>query len=368
MQGETVYANQFYVVRNPTVATKHIFAGATRVASKVVKSSGAGVPVEQFLYFYHPDHLSSSGYVTDDKAQIFQHEEYFPSGEVWVEEDSNKERTPYLFNSKELDETGLYYFEARYYDPRAGVWESPDPMLDRYMHGQPSFGVYEPRNLGLYTYAWNNPVALRDPTGQCAEDACVIEGAAVGIAFLFLATSIYLSLPATQRSFRESSTRAWNRIAEKIHDIRQPAPVPISPPTTAPPTTVQPKTEEDTKTKIEPKVVPRVEPKKKEPESFVVRLQAQGGGLEKSVVLAKEGQPVSAGEAIAGLGALTAQLTKSELRERNQALIKAEKFIESVSRAGGTGPTSRSFTNTGVRGKDARIDVEVLRGVNLTPR
>ncbi|WP_414709498.1 RHS repeat domain-containing protein [Ramlibacter sp.] len=43
--------------------------------------------------------------------------EYFPFGETWVEESSNTQRTPYLFTAKELDEeTGLYYFGARYYD------------------------------------------------------------------------------------------------------------------------------------------------------------------------------------------------------------------------------------------------------------
>ena len=34
-QGETAYVNQFYVVRNGAVATKHIFAGGSRLASKL---------------------------------------------------------------------------------------------------------------------------------------------------------------------------------------------------------------------------------------------------------------------------------------------------------------------------------------------
>jgi RHS repeat-associated protein len=51
--------------------------------------------------------------------------EYFAFGETFVEEHSNTWRTPYLFNGKELDdETGLYYYGARYYDPVTSVWES----------------------------------------------------------------------------------------------------------------------------------------------------------------------------------------------------------------------------------------------------
>src|SRR5690606_2228286 len=40
------------------------------------------------------------------------------------------------------------------------------PILDRYMKGRPSFGVYQPRNLGLYTYTWNRPTTLQDPDGR----------------------------------------------------------------------------------------------------------------------------------------------------------------------------------------------------------
>ncbi|UKB85052.1 hypothetical protein LF887_05345 [Chryseobacterium sp. MEBOG06] len=36
---------------------------------------------------------------------------------------------PYKFNAKELDkETGLYYYGARYYNPRASIWYGVDLM------------------------------------------------------------------------------------------------------------------------------------------------------------------------------------------------------------------------------------------------
>jgi len=38
-----------------------------------------------------------------------------------------------LFNGKELDEeTGLYYYGARYYDARTSVWQSVDPMAEKF--------------------------------------------------------------------------------------------------------------------------------------------------------------------------------------------------------------------------------------------
>ncbi len=73
----------------------------------------------EFIWYYHPDHLGSTGFVTDQNGELYEHVEYFPFGESWVEENSNTQRTPYLFTGKELDEeTGLYYFGARYYDAR----------------------------------------------------------------------------------------------------------------------------------------------------------------------------------------------------------------------------------------------------------
>jgi len=104
--------------------------------------------------------LGSTGYITDRTGQILQHEEYLPSGEGWIEELKNSSasnRLPWQFNAKELDETGLYYYGARYYNPRAGVWMSPDPAFGG--------GVESPQHLALYTYAGNNPVNVTDPTG-----------------------------------------------------------------------------------------------------------------------------------------------------------------------------------------------------------
>jgi RHS repeat-associated protein len=159
--GQTYYINPNYVVRVGSQTTKHITIGAERIAS-VVTPDGSSTGSR---FFYHSDHLQSSGYVTDSQARITQHNEYFPHGEVFVDElRSGSTKTPYLFNAKELDETKLYYFGARYYDPRSSLWASSDPILANYMQRGPSGA--SPKNLGLYAYGWNNPVVMRDPDGR----------------------------------------------------------------------------------------------------------------------------------------------------------------------------------------------------------
>jgi len=82
-----------------------------------------GDSYEQYQYFYHPDHLGSSSFITNTDGEVVQHIEYVPYGEVFIEERNNVWNTPYLFNAKEFDEeTGLYYYGARYYDSRLAIF------------------------------------------------------------------------------------------------------------------------------------------------------------------------------------------------------------------------------------------------------
>jgi len=64
-----------------------------------------------------------------------------------------------LNNAKELDqETGYYYYGARYYDPQVSTWLSVDPLAEKY----PAFSPYN--------FTMNNPVRLVDADGKEGED------------------------------------------------------------------------------------------------------------------------------------------------------------------------------------------------------
>jgi len=213
--GETIYINRFYAVKNGELGTKNVFAGETRVLSKLVKtpntvisnttgtvpgsnglnngvgkklgiikrlpggttSGGINPPVEKDEFFYHGDHLGSSNMITDSYGAVYQHLEYFPYGESWIEEGgSHGGNLPgYKFTGKELDpETGLYYFGARYYDAVLSKWISADPMLGQYLptgdkekdKKLPSGGLFTPINNNLYHYAGLNPVKYVDADGN----------------------------------------------------------------------------------------------------------------------------------------------------------------------------------------------------------
>ena len=106
-------------------------------------------------FFYHSDHLGSTSYITDDKANITQYDAYLPYGELLVDEHSSSEDLPYKFNGKQFDEeTGLYYYGARYMNPMTSIWYGVDPLAEKYLM------------TGAYVYCGDNPIVLKDPDGR----------------------------------------------------------------------------------------------------------------------------------------------------------------------------------------------------------
>jgi RHS repeat-associated protein len=84
---------------------------------------------------------------------------YDSFGNVTVTDENGSPRTSsaygtrYFFTGREYDfETGLYYYRARYYDPKIGRFLQEDPV------SYPN----------LYPYADDNPINLVDPTGEAA--------------------------------------------------------------------------------------------------------------------------------------------------------------------------------------------------------
>ena len=106
-------------------------------------------------FFYHSDHLGSTSYITDDEANITQYDAYLPYGELLVDEHSSSEDLPYKFNGKQFDEeTGLYYYGARYMNPVTSLWYGVDSLAEKYM------------TIGAYVYCVSNPIRFLDFIGK----------------------------------------------------------------------------------------------------------------------------------------------------------------------------------------------------------
>ncbi len=130
------------------VCKKYVFGGSQRVAVKTGTNT--------YYYYYHPDHLGSSSIVTDDTGNKSEEIYYYPFG--GTRQDTGAVSVKHKFTGQELDdETGLYYYGARYYDPQLGRFISPDSIVQ---------APFDPQTLNRYSYCRNNPVIYIDPSGH----------------------------------------------------------------------------------------------------------------------------------------------------------------------------------------------------------
>ncbi|MDQ1097185.1 RHS repeat-associated core domain-containing protein [Chryseobacterium camelliae] len=195
----SIYLNPFMVVTSDGKYTKHYYAGSERIASRLSDNSGqinkaadassngksqdpepdseadfkhyaekAGLDMRSIdtelkasaaqngLYYLHGDHLGTATFVTDDNGEATQFFVNLPFGETLIEQQvAGKYSNPYKFNAKELDsETALYYYGARYYNPRLSIWYGVDPLAEKYPSWSP------------YAYTFNNPIIFTDPDGR----------------------------------------------------------------------------------------------------------------------------------------------------------------------------------------------------------
>ncbi len=190
LRNETRYFNKMFqtgTIAGQEMESKHIYVGEVRIVTKQKEVGNVNYSEEyNKQYYYHGDHLGSAQMVTDHDGAIYEHLEYTPYGELWVDHAANtagENPTPFRFTGKELDpETGLYYYGARYLDPRTARWISVDPAMTdgSYIPSAPiddeakkrnqnlpgMGGVFNYVNMHVYHYAGNNPVKLIDPDGE----------------------------------------------------------------------------------------------------------------------------------------------------------------------------------------------------------
>ncbi|MBP5612570.1 MAG: RHS repeat-associated core domain-containing protein, partial [Bacteroidales bacterium] len=202
LQNAMFYPNAYVNFNHNGEYTKHYYNGAERIASRlgitatpvsvtanarlssrssqldnrfqedildlmpegVSVSSSGGVNVSSLesptgnttdIFYYHTNHLGSTAFVTDQNQTVTQGFLYAPFGEITTEYNAtfySNILPKYSFNAKELDEeTGMYYYEARYYKPP--VFTSRDAMFEKNY------------TISPYAYCINNPVKFIDPNG-----------------------------------------------------------------------------------------------------------------------------------------------------------------------------------------------------------
>ena len=102
-------------------------------------------------YYYHADGLGSITALSNASGSIVQTYSYDSFGNITQ---TGSITQPYTFTAREYDsETGMYFYRARYYDPKVGRFVTKDPIGFK-------------GGINQYVYVKNNPVNNVDPSGE----------------------------------------------------------------------------------------------------------------------------------------------------------------------------------------------------------
>jgi RHS repeat-associated protein len=137
------YNRYFEVNLSTSTNTSYYYLGSSLIA----------MSVNSTLRYVHQDHLTGTSVVSDSAGSLISSIKYTPFGETRAGDVPTDKK----FTGQRLDSTGLYYYNARYYDPTIGRFISADPFMLR-----PSY----PQGLNRYSYVFNNPLRYTDPTGN----------------------------------------------------------------------------------------------------------------------------------------------------------------------------------------------------------
>ncbi|MES0489524.1 MAG: SpvB/TcaC N-terminal domain-containing protein [Leptospirales bacterium] len=136
-----------YDVPGTDIAINNIYLNGVRIAS--MKSNGEAA-------YYLANHVDSVKIVTDDTGASVSRTEYLPYGETFAQ--TGPIRFAAKYNGQALDEeSDLYFFNARHYDPEIARFVTADTVTD---------GPETTKGWNRYMYVGGNPISYKDPTGH----------------------------------------------------------------------------------------------------------------------------------------------------------------------------------------------------------
>ena len=120
-------------------------------------------PNNSYIYNY-TDHLGNvrlSYFKNGSSIEVLEENNYYPFGLLHNYTATTTNSYQYKYNGKELQETGMYDYGARFYMPDIGRWGVVDPLAEKYRRWSP------------YTYAVDNPIRFTDPDGRGTKDVII---------------------------------------------------------------------------------------------------------------------------------------------------------------------------------------------------
>ena len=110
-------------------------------------------------YWVQTDHLGSVEALADSKGNVVERYRYGSFGQITVMDSaftvlSTAPKIPFTYTGREWEpEVGMYFYRARYMDPRLGRFISQDPL------------AFSAGDINIYAYVLNAPINYVDPYG-----------------------------------------------------------------------------------------------------------------------------------------------------------------------------------------------------------
>ncbi|HVU08862.1 MAG TPA: toxin TcdB middle/N-terminal domain-containing protein [Verrucomicrobiae bacterium] len=173
-----VWIGGYYEEKNGQVLY-HVLAAGKSVCT--FDSTGTNV-----FEYYHADILTSTAIQTDQNGNEIQNYGYFAFGQSRYTQSSTVFKVSRRYTGQIFDDaTGLYYYNARYYDPQLGRFTQPDDIIP---------DLSNPQTYNRYAYCVNNPLRYTDPSGNDALD--YLGGGVAGIRGSFALNDMAVRLGA----------------------------------------------------------------------------------------------------------------------------------------------------------------------------
>lgn len=118
-------------------------------------TAASGVEADELTYL-HRDHQGSVAATTSNTGTLLDRFEYDPFGVRSTPVGSDARMHRGYTGHEHLEALELVHMNGRVQDPLLGRFLSPDPFVQ---------APYDSRSLNRYSYVWNNPMTLVDPSG-----------------------------------------------------------------------------------------------------------------------------------------------------------------------------------------------------------
>jgi RHS repeat-associated protein len=174
---------------------KYVYANATIWAEVRTEAENSST------YYHHTDHLGTTETITDASGTVVWDASYEAYGKLVHENGTVSFKAS--FTGKQVDsDTGLYYFNARWYDAELGRFVTEDPARD---------------GSNWYEYCGNNPLVRIDPTGKT--DAAALEQAGQNLGpygVIFAVATAYVIDPNFRQGINDTVVDVCNLAVDSI--------------------------------------------------------------------------------------------------------------------------------------------------------